>query len=347
MLLRLALELTRPLRLDVALELDLAQASGTEPERAAAIAGTAADRARDGGDEAGEALARTAEAFRRSWLVRDPDVGELQTVAHSALELLEAQADHAGLVYVWTALGFGVANFRGRWDDWAQASEQVSRHALLAGQPSVRSGTLGLALASGSRPADEALEKVKALLEEGQNPSSSLIEAWLLAMLNRFEEAWPIAEQTREWIWELRGDHWVEWIPAEIAALEGDHEAAVRYLGPFCDLLEERDQRFYLSSVAPMLGRELCALGRYEEAERAADLTRRLDVRRERPRPGTPASGSGAALHASRGRTRSRAVRLAGSRTRGPVGLRPALLFGPRPADEALASSMTVAARTS
>ena len=29
------------------------------------------------------------------------------------------------------ALGFGVANFRGRWDDWAQASEHALRHARL------------------------------------------------------------------------------------------------------------------------------------------------------------------------------------------------------------------------
>jgi tetratricopeptide (TPR) repeat protein len=50
-------------------------------------------------------------------------------------------------------------------------------------------------------------------------------------------------------------------------------------LRPFCDLLEDLDQRFYLSSIAPMLGRELCALGRHAEAERYARLTRELEVR--------------------------------------------------------------------
>jgi class 3 adenylate cyclase/tetratricopeptide (TPR) repeat protein len=278
-LLSRSLELTRPLRLDVALELDLAQAFWQDGQRAAAIAGTAAERAVLAGDELGDALARTAEAFHRSWFVPDPDVGELEVVARRALPLLEQEGDHAGLVHVWTALGFGVANLRGRWDDWARASEQVRHHARLAGQPSSPNVGHELALVSGSRPADEALTSVKALLAERQNPSTSLMEAWLLAMLNRFEEAWPIAEQAREWIWELKGDHWNDWIPAEIAALEGDHEAAVRYLGPFCNLLEDRDQRFYLSSAAPMLGREFCALGRYEEAQQAADLARKLDVR--------------------------------------------------------------------
>jgi tetratricopeptide (TPR) repeat protein len=67
-------------------------------------------------------------------------------------------------------------------------------------------------------------------------------------------------------------------VPAGIAALEGEHDTAVDYLLPFCARLEERDQRFYLSSVAPMLGRELCAVGRHDEAERYARLGRELDV---------------------------------------------------------------------
>ncbi|MDP9285478.1 MAG: tetratricopeptide repeat protein, partial [Actinomycetota bacterium] len=70
-----------------------------------------------------------------------------------------------------------------------------------------------------------------------------------------------------------------DWMPAQIATLSGDHEAAVGYLLPLYDLLQERDQRFYLSSVAPMLGRELCTLGRHDEAERCAQLGHELDVR--------------------------------------------------------------------
>ena len=96
------------------------------------------------------------QAFHRSRFAPDPDVDELEMLAHKALPLLERAGDHAGLVHVWTALGYGVANFRGLWDDWAQASEQTLRHAQLAGQPSVH-GSHELALASGSRPADEEI----------------------------------------------------------------------------------------------------------------------------------------------------------------------------------------------
>ena len=275
-----ALELTRPSRLDVALELDLARAVWPDVEKAAAIADGAAERARVAGDEAGEALARAAEAFHHSWFAPNPDVDELETLARKALPLLELAGDHAGLVHVWSVLGYGIANFRGRWDDWAEAGEEVLRHARLAGQPSAPQAAHELALASGSRPADEALRMLDALLPENPRPRALLVRAWLLAMLGRFEEGSPILREANDRLRELMGANWFEWIPAQIAVFAGDHEAAAGHVRRLCDLLEEHDQRMYLSSVAPMLGRELCALGRYDEAERYARLARELDVRR-------------------------------------------------------------------
>jgi len=275
-LLERALDLTRSLRLDVALELDLAEAFKLD-RKAVDIADAAAERARAAGDEAGQALACAVAAFHRSWLAPDPDIDELERLATEALPLLEQAGDHAGLVHAWRALGYGVANFRGRWDDWAEAAEQALRHARLGGQLSARVGH-ELALASGSRPADEALQKLDALLPKNPGPFALLARARLLAMLGRFAEASPIVEEARDRERELAGDNWMDWVPAEIAALEGDHDTAVDYLLPFCDFLEKRDQRFYLSTVAPMLGRELCALGRHDEAERYARLGRELDV---------------------------------------------------------------------
>src|SRR5205823_2803128 len=89
-LLERALELTRRARLDVVLEVDLVDAVGHgERQRAAEIADSVADRARDAGDTAGEALARAAAAFQRSWFVPDPDIDELDKLARRALALLE------------------------------------------------------------------------------------------------------------------------------------------------------------------------------------------------------------------------------------------------------------------
>jgi class 3 adenylate cyclase/tetratricopeptide (TPR) repeat protein len=278
-LLERALELRRPTRLDVVLELDLAEALElSDRPRAAEIADAAADRAGAGGDNAGELLARAAAAFHRAWFVPDPDVDELERLASGALVLLEERQDHAALVHAWGILGYGVANFRGRWDDWAHAGREALRHARAAGQPA-GSFYIALAIASGTTPAGEALEAVETLLPAISYPGLDMMRAYLLAMLGRFDEAVALAEDSRRRIFELRGTNWVDWVPAKIAAYRGDHEAAVGYLRPLCTLLRDRDERFYLSTEAADLGRELCALREYDEAEQWAELARGLGVR--------------------------------------------------------------------
>ena len=157
------------------LELDLAEALfiGTAA-KAAAIADAAAERARAAGDETGEALARVGAAYYR--VVRSRPIrpiDELEQLARKALPLLEQAEDHAGLVHVWYALGFGVANCRGRFEDYAHASEQALRHARLAGQRSSDLFRLERALAYGPRPADEALRTLDALLPENPHPSAA------------------------------------------------------------------------------------------------------------------------------------------------------------------------------
>ncbi len=300
-LLKRALELTRPFRLDVVLELDLAQALHfVDTREAAGVAEAAAHRAHAVGDTTAESLGRALAAFHRTWFTPDPDIGELERLARETLLLLDPARDHAALVHVWGALGLGVANFRGRWDDWAYAGEQARRHAMLGGQRPGHLFAVDLAIASGTKRADEALEELETLLPQTPNPGARMTRAWLLAMLGHFEEAWPLAAEARDDIWELTGAHWGDWIPAEIAALEGDHESAVGYLVSFCDFLKARDQRFYLSSAAGMLGRELCAVDRHEEAERCAQLIRELGVRQSALGEATWRQVQ-ALVHASRG----------------------------------------------
>ena len=121
---RRALQLTRPIRLDVHLELDL-EVALIDVEKAAAVAEAAAERARAVGDETGDLLARTVAAFFGTLFAVDPDVDELNALAHDALPLLEqAPGDHAGLV-TWMALGYGVANCRGRLRDLVLRMDEV------------------------------------------------------------------------------------------------------------------------------------------------------------------------------------------------------------------------------
>ena len=137
------------------------------------------------------------------------------------------------------------------------------------------SGLASLALVGGPRPADEALRAFDRALAEGARPTEMLLRAFLLAMLGRFGEAWPLAHEANDRLRAMRGEIEEVWL-AEIATLEGDHEAAARYLRRAYETAKAVGSS--VSEVAPQLGRVLCALGRHDEAEPLAELGRELAV---------------------------------------------------------------------
>jgi class 3 adenylate cyclase len=276
-LLERALELTRPIRLDVVLEIDLTRAHRyTAPVRAAEIAEGAADRAHAARDHPGEALARAVATFYRAQLSPELGLGEVEARARAALPLLERTGDHAALVHLWDLLGFGVANNLGRYEEHERAAEQALHHARLAGERPPDLFHLDHALGFGPRPADEALRKLDRLLTEAPHPRVLLTRGWLLAMLTRFDEAAAIANPAFERWHELTGGEHGRWMLAEIATLAGDHRVAADHLRRTCEWLDEHGQRDFLSTFAPGLGRSLCALGQHEEALRWAQLGRDL-----------------------------------------------------------------------
>lgn len=279
-LLERSLLLTRSLRFDLHLELDLAAAEGLTPRRAAEIASAAAERAAAVGDVAGEGLARIVSLSYTLQFERQP-TDELEQLARVTLTLLEDTADHHGLVQIWSILGQTVANNRGRWADQADAAEQARRHARLAGQPSSSnfggqhsSGNFGLefALVLGPTPADEALRRLD---DADTHAGIGTWRGWLLAMLDRVDEGRELALPAAQHMRELGSENGL-WPLAEIEILAGNREAAALHLRTFCDWLELRESYAYLSTYAPHLGRQLCALGRYEEAEPLARRGREL-----------------------------------------------------------------------
>jgi tetratricopeptide (TPR) repeat protein len=179
-------------------------------------------------------------------------------------------------VYVWEVLAISVANTRGRWIDAARASEQALEHARLAGQQRTGLFWIEIALALGPTPAAEALELLDRLLPATPAPYSLFTRAWLLAMLDRFDEAVPLAQESNERQRELDGRRIGEIRLAEIARMAGDHETAARHLETVCEWLEEREQLGLLQTYVCVLGRELCALGRFDEAEPLARRGREL-----------------------------------------------------------------------
>ena len=275
-LLERALSLTRPLGPDVNAELDLAEAHLQEPELAARIAEDAAVRAAEAGDETGAALGRAMAAHYRI-MVTPSGPDELEALLLDARRRLEEAEDHAGLAQVWWALGFSVANMRGRQDDWATAALQARHYSRLSGRLTPMAD-LGTALVAGSRPADEALEIVDRVLAETPSAWLQLNRAWLLAMLDRGEEARPIAEAASARLRDQGDARWGEWILAEISTLAGDDEDASNRLRILCEWLETRAQLSYLESYLALLGRSLCQLGRFDEAEQFGERARALEA---------------------------------------------------------------------
>jgi class 3 adenylate cyclase len=275
-LLERALSLTRPYRLDLRLEVELAEALySTDVARAVAVADAAAERAAAAGDEAGASLARTAAALARMLHGRCPSE-ELERLARRALLLLDAADDDEGLVHVWHALAW-VANMRQRFEDWDRAGETAIRHARRSGHPVVGwfIMTLAVPLALGPRPAGEALATLDAVLADHPYAGGRLLRALLLAMLDRIDEAWAVALPAEERLRELGHSTGGEWL-GEIALVAGDHEAAASYLRDACDALEAIGNTGELSTYASILGRVLCALGRHDEAERVVRRGREL-----------------------------------------------------------------------
>jgi tetratricopeptide (TPR) repeat protein len=267
--------LTRPYGPDVHLELELAQSYWAgAPETSARIVEDVAVRAAEAQDETGAALARAMAVFYGMQATRSFPK-DLEALLLTARRRLEAKQDHAGLIYVWTALGSGVANIRGRFDDWAVACEEALDHARLAGRWFAPSD-LGLCLIMGSRPADEALRTLDRLIAEKSSPWLLANRAVLLAMLDRANEAEQQAQDAVARASEISDGRWGIWILAEVAAISGDHEAASRHLLDVCEWLQATGQVATLSTQVSVRGRSLCLLGRFDEAEPLAERGREL-----------------------------------------------------------------------
>jgi len=122
-----------------------------------------------------------------------------------------------------------------------------------------------------------SVQALDAVLPTQPHPLPLLFRSHLLAMLGRLDEAWSSAHEAAEHQRELDPSQDLsDYTLAEIAALAGDWESAAQYLGGFCEILAEHGQQRMLSTCAPTLGRFLCILGRWDEAEAQAQVGREL-----------------------------------------------------------------------
>ena len=265
-LLTRAVVLLRPVRFDLALELEAAWANEElDPRAAAQVADAVVERAEAAADHSGALLAR-ALALWLSWQSGDGSVtDEPAELCRAALLFEEEHGDPRGLALLWRLLA-ATAQFRMQNDDSVDASLRALRYRRVAGGfPS--DVLIDWALILGSHPADEALRMLDELAASRPPGTADMGRAVLLAMLGRFDEAWPLAEARSNHLREVAsaaaavGNEFL----ATIAMIEGDRERACRYHAAYIDALPPGTDSV-ADSYRLLIARDLCYLGRFEEA---------------------------------------------------------------------------------
>ncbi len=255
---------------DLHVEVALAMCD-TSPRHSARLLDDIAERADARADIAGAALARTIASYAANW-AGEGSLDEEERLAFAAIPLLEARNDYAGLAEVWFALANGVYNGRGQCEQIVRAAERAREYETLSGTPHRSDRVQAMGLTYGPCPVDEALLRLDAL-----DPSNwiDLERAVLLAMSDRMEEARALVDPVDQHAREL-GQSTDVW-NAQIESLAGNHEAAAARFGAWWQRKAAIGETSSIGSIAALQGRELCLLGRYEEAEQLVARAREQD----------------------------------------------------------------------
>ena len=266
-LLTRAVELVRPHRLELALELELALATGESDGHAAAqAADSVAERAEAAGDRSGAMLARAMALVQRMVSGDLAATDAPEELCRAALPLEEERADPRRLALLWSVIAY-TTHFRMRNDEGVAAFEQALRYFRLAGDsPSSGAEERDWALILSPRPADEGLRMLDDLAASRPPGDGDLARAVLLAMLGRIDEAWPLAEARSDHLRDVTGGLWGEAHLAAIAMIEGDRQRACRHHAKLIDALPPGSDGVAATYRLP-LARDLCYLGRLDEAE--------------------------------------------------------------------------------
>ena len=265
LLLSRALELLRPLRLDLELELELAlNLSMVNLTDASETAIAAATRADELGDSAGAALARASGALHRM-LGEGLPVADFDRLCREALPLIEEKGDPALLAHLWFLISMA-ANFRTQNAEHAEAAERAVEYGRAAGHRRIDLYGLEWALIFGPDPADVALDTLDRVTADLPVGRPALGRAVLLAMHGRATDVWDEAEAVSDQLREVSGGNGCYEYLALIAAADNDYERAVESLLRFYDAAAEGSD-VLLSSYRAYHARLLCLLERWDDSE--------------------------------------------------------------------------------
>jgi class 3 adenylate cyclase len=236
-LLKRAVELVRPHRIDVTLELESAWAQDLDLRAALEWAEAVTDRVEAAGDRSGEMLARAIALYLRGAAGGPDATAELIALCRAALPDEEERGDPRRLALLWDLLA-AAANFHQQHDDDVEAMLEALRYQRLAGYSRSDTG-LEFALIAGPRPVADAMRTLDELAVWRPPGSQDLPRAALLAMLGRFDEAWPLAQARSSHLREVTGNtsRAAHMYLGMIATIEGDRERAVRYSAEELELI--------------------------------------------------------------------------------------------------------------
>ncbi len=271
-LLRRAVELVRPHRIDVTLELESACTQDNDLRTAVERAEAVSQRVEAAGDLSGATLARAIALYLRGAAGGPDATDELIALCRAALPDEEAQGDPRRLALLWDLLA-SAANFHQQHEDSVEASLQALRYQRMAGYLGTDT-QLEFALIIGPRPVGEAMRTLDELAVWRPPSSQDHPRATLLAMLGRFDEAWPLAQARSSHLRAVTGNtsRDADRYLAMIATIEGDRERAVRYGAEELKLMPHF--AIAAATAKSRLARELCYLGRFDEAEELLEEAR-------------------------------------------------------------------------
>ncbi len=272
-----------PGRVAVSVELGAALHAGGQFDRADLVLTEATAAAGRLGDERLLAHAELEHAFVRMYSEPERALPRLEGIAEGAVEVFARFDDDAGLARAWRVVANGQFG-RGRYADAAETLDRAIAHANRAGaerEEVVLLWRLGIALALGPVPADEALARTEQILPRvghnlvGEGVTRALV-ARLHGMLGHEVEAREEYTRARAAV-ERQGDS----VYAAALALyagpveqyAGDLAGAERELRAAVDRLSAMGEKGAFSTVAVLLARVRLELRDCDEAEALVDAS--------------------------------------------------------------------------
>ncbi len=211
---------------------------------------------------------------------------EISAAVAQALAYFGSADDDEGL-----ALAYSVSrqrlNVEARWEPMVEVAEKMMHHAERCGDRQLFEEARTwryAALLTGPRPAGEVLDLLRHEAEaedisRAMRGSRRMIEGHLLALLDRPSEARAALAEARAVFEEMHSSlqlFHLAFVSGMTELIIGDDAEAERHLTNMFDELVRRDERSYLSTVAPLLGEIRLRRGQTGPAADLARMGRRL-----------------------------------------------------------------------